>query len=467
MKSNYLQYYNSEANPKISARSQLSPENYIRFLYHYYNYTYLSDNQIQGLLKIKNLKNKLLQSERKNTLDHFKTLEIQKRSTASFNSHLKVFYYGDIGTSGYAHAAVDYSLAFILSGSKFSFRPCQGVIQELNKKQQIVYPTFNINFIPDIVIIHTLPSEYWHLIAKIYKQLNPKIKIVGLTVWEANPIPYEWKIYIEACDLLLVPSDWNRQAFQDAYLKIPVKTLHNPIGFIEKPLKNFKLENSRDFDDLNHISSNTYLFYTIGDWIRRKNIPILIEAFVKTFKPSQNVALFIKTTPRFKINLFRQKIQAYRSLGHKIFINTDFWSEKQIMSLHSRGNCFVSTCKSEGTSLAACEAAYLGKPVLITSGSGQNEYLKGCFYISAIEEAPNMCDTLDPKHKKCGEKCLYFPAFNSTQRWMTPVRRDLEEQLELIYKTKAKANPYTKSYIKEFMSYEKIAHKISKILIFI
>lgn len=463
-----------ELNPNCknthSAKQQLDKKQYIDYLYRYYHNTFLDSSEIFGLSsRMENLKLKLVNSTRGkniNMISNIKSPEIELLSTV--NSHLNIMYYSDIGVSGYASAGCDYYLSLLLSGANMNFQPCIGEFtQPLTRKQQIVYSGIQNNskeFSPDIIFIHTMPTYYWALIVSHSKKMYPNAKIVGLTVWEASKIPNQWSQYLNLTDMIIVPSEWNRSIFDSEYLMVPVKTVHNPIGYFEDPISE-NLSSSLELS--NDKVNDEYLFYTIGDWIPRKNIATLIEAFISTFSPTDNVALFVKTHPRYNLSLFKARLDNYKSKGHKIIVNHDPWPESKIMYLHARGNCFVSTCKSEGTGLGACTAAFNSKPVLITSGSGQNEYLKGCYYINSISETPLMCDSLDLRHLKCSSgKCHFFHLFSTEQRWLSPVFDDLCQQLDLIYKLKPKASLYTKAYIDEYLDYKSIGERFSKVLIF-
>lgn len=464
-----------EINPNCkntrSARLQLDKNQYIEFLYRYYLNIFLDAGEISGLANNnKNLKQELINSPRASNIKSMSSIIIpQILSKSSVNSNLKIMYYGDIGTSGYAMSCCDYYLSLYLSGANMNFQPCIGEFTELTLKQKIVYSGIQNNlkgFIPDIIFIHTLPTYYWKLIIENSRKLYPNSKIVGLTVWEASKIPTEWHQYLEMTDMIIVPSEWNRSIFDQEYLSIPIRTVHNPIGYFEEPDRNAILSGS-DILTTDVILKDEYVFYTIGDWIPRKNISTLIEAFIITFDPKDKVVLFIKTSPRYNLSLFKIRLDGYRSKGHKIIVNHDKWSESKIMQLHSRGDCYVSTCKSEGTGLGACSAAYHLTPVLITSGSGQTEYLKGCFYINSISEIPLMCDSLDPRHSKCSSgQCHFFPHFSTQQIWSSPVFNDICKNLELIFKLKPEPSVYTKAYIDEYLSYDFIAKRFSQVLIF-
>src|SRR5262249_31342393 len=57
-----------------------------------------------------------------------------------------------------------------------------------------------------------------------------------------------------------------------------------------------------------------------------------------------------------------------------VLINEEL-SEEQLYALHLLGDCYVSLCRSEGWGMGAYEAAWLGKPIVMTGFGGQRAYL--------------------------------------------------------------------------------------------
>jgi hypothetical protein len=69
-------------------------------------------------------------------------------------------------------------------------------------------------------------------------------------------------------------------------------------------------------------------------------------------------------------------------------------SDAEIAGLHTRGDCFVSLCRSEGWGLGAFDAATYGNPVVITGFGGQLDYLGGSPYLVDHQLVP-VADPVD------------------------------------------------------------------------
>lgn len=84
------------------------------------------------------------------------------------------------------------------------------------------------------MILHSVP-DHWPTLVDQERKLNPKVKIVGLTVWETTKIHKLWIQYMSIVDMIITPCDWNTDVFK---LDLPNKTIitvHNPFEPLSKP----------------------------------------------------------------------------------------------------------------------------------------------------------------------------------------------------------------------------------------
>lgn len=108
-----------------------------------------------------------------------------------------------------------------------------------------------------------------------------------------------------------------------------------------------------------------YTFYTIGNMVDpRKNIKMLIEAFVRLQLPGSR--LLLKATC---------KIPVTWKIPNVIVINGLLSDEDLEKHIHRQGHCYVNCSHSEGVGMGAVEAALRGKPVIITDFGGLKEYV--------------------------------------------------------------------------------------------
>jgi glycosyltransferase involved in cell wall biosynthesis len=241
----------------------------------------------------------------------------------------------------------------------------------------------------DTTIIHFVPEYYPHFIAR--ERARGARRIVGHTIWETDRLPSHWPDLINQLDGLIVPTEWNRAVFRESGIIVPILVAPHLPSFPDEPPVADRDGLRRRLPDL----EGRRVFYTIATWLERKGVEPLIEAFTRAFGPNDPVALVIKTsphdlervrrdpghegeplpvTPQFEAMIGRAVLRLGR-LPPPIHLLTDDLTDPEMRALHDRGDCFVSLCRGEGWGLGAFEAAWLGKPVVITGWGGPAEYL--------------------------------------------------------------------------------------------
>lgn len=55
------------------------------------------------------------------------------------------------------------------------------------------------------VVIHSTP-DLWPAVSNYERRINPKVVVVGITVWETQDIPKEWIKYLKFVDKISTPS---------------------------------------------------------------------------------------------------------------------------------------------------------------------------------------------------------------------------------------------------------------------
>jgi len=140
----------------------------------------------------------------------------------------------------------------------------------------------------------------------------------------------------------------------------------------------------------------------------------------------------------------------------------------------------VSLTRGEATGLGAVSTGLLGNQVIMTGGSGQQDYLKGIHYVSSHMQAVNMCGGINKEqHRHCSTTCRVFPLCTQGQQWnnrnflqMTYPRYkpDLEDCSRLMrfvyenYITIDNATDVTKCWIKQELNCTKIGREMAGIL---
>jgi len=228
----------------------------------------------------------------------------------------------------------------------------------------------------DVLLLH-LPPEYYPR----WASAAPGKTLVGCTVWETNKLPRHWPPLLNTTDLLLVPSNWNREVFRESGVTSPIRVVPHCLPA--------ELPASQPWSQ--GVGRSDYVFYTINVWSERKAVRDTIEVYLRTFTEHDQVALIVKTSaedlshgfvPFGGQRLLTSRRAANRTLKRhkhsaKVSVITETLSGESILALHERGNCYVSLCRSEGWGLGAFDAAARGKPVIMTGYGGQREFLPG------------------------------------------------------------------------------------------
>jgi len=178
------------------------------------------------------------------------------------------------------------------------------------------------------------------------------------------------KMYMTVCETLTVHESYGSLAQKYSPLYVP-STFCLEILRKQFPFGNWKL--------LPHWAPlPPYVFYTIGNVLDpRKNIKMLIEAFIRLQLP--NAKLLLKATCKEPVNW---------KIPNITIINNLLSTQELDAQIHSQGHCYVNCSRSEGVGMGAVEAALRGKPVIITDFGGLKEYVPDTPFVVHCTEVP-------------------------------------------------------------------------------
>ena len=190
-------------------------------------------------------------------------------------------------------------------------------------------------------------------------------------------------------DGIFVPCHWNKEVFRNCGIKTRIEVLPHISQF------HGQIPEAAPSPKVNKLIDRMgakFVFYNIGVWNDRKAPCFLIEAFLSEFSPHEPVTLVVKTgeydfskykrkwyrpwqlTPHKTASSFK-KITRSRPNGPEIIHLDEEFSDTDIAWLHKRGDCFVSLARGEGWGMSSYEAAWWGKPIIITGFGGVLDYL--------------------------------------------------------------------------------------------
>lgn len=279
---------------------------------------------------------------------------------------MKVLYIGHYkdGT-GWGNAAVNNILAMDSAGIEVIPRavtyesqdsPYPDKIKELEKNKDIN----NCN----IVVQHTLPHNY------VYS--NEYEKNIGFLAVESDDFKSTgWQHYCNLMDELWVPSETTLYSAKKSGVTVPIKIVAHSLDI--ESYNNFVPKTDQYIDVL----KNTFTFGFVGEFIERKNIKALVQAFHITFMPEEPVTLFIKTS---KTNLaVMQEYCMHIKNGLKLrkhykeeVICVGKLPDDEYKNVLSQINCFVMPSRGEAFCIPGLETMAMGIPSIYTNGIGMD-----------------------------------------------------------------------------------------------
>jgi len=300
-------------------------------------------------------------------VQNFQPISIKKVSPS-------ILYIGQYGTCGYASAAKQYIADYVLKGIPVTWQPLYFDSSELHNDCYVnilAKSAINKKIEYDTVILHCTPDLWKRYITENINVWKNK-KIIGYTVWETSRLKSDWVDAINCVHEVWCPSNYNKQCFVESGVTVPIKVV--PHLFYKKRLPTeFKI---RDLDD------NRYTFYNISELNHRKNVLEMVDSFCAEFTYDDNVQLLLKlhykdyssVNRKYCKNQIDDILSKYNN-PPKVVVIYDNLNEEQLLSLHARGDCYVSLTRSEGFGLTIFDAYNYGKRVIVTGYGGQIDYL--------------------------------------------------------------------------------------------
>lgn len=127
-----------------------------------------------------------------------------------------------------------------------------------------------------------------------------------------------------------------------------------------------------------HKKNKKFIFYTIGENIRRKNLGGLIKAYLFAFKNTDHVVLMIKTSGDTKRlhDIITHIAEGMKFTRHpEIVIISDRLSDSDLMGLHQHSDCFVQASCGEAWSYPAFDALGMGKTPIVPDTGTYRSYI--------------------------------------------------------------------------------------------
>ena len=319
---------------------------------------------------------------------------------------------------GWGFAASDYIKAIKTQVDNLAARPLFYVNNKANQIDEAVLDCENKVFNSyDRVFQLCLPHSL--TIDKTIK------KNIGMVMLETNNMSKSTSIHnMNGMDEILVPSKQEAKCLKSSGVTTPIKVISQPLDI------EFYKKNIEQKIKFNPMIDNSFKFYTVAEFVERKNLFDLITAFNLAFSHTDNVSLIIKTnvdhnTLLEKINKFKQKLNIRKQHKQEIII-PDRLSKTDMVGLHNSCDCFVMPSLGESFCRPAAEALILGKTPIVTDNTGMVDFVDNKNgYVVHSKKQPVIMDqrTLSDN----------FDIYTANEYWYKPNVYHLIECMQDIY----------------------------------
>lgn len=199
--------------------------------------------------------------------------------------------------------------------------------------------------------------------------------------WETDKLPKAWVSPCNQANEIWTASEEQAQVIKNSGVTVPIKWFPQPIDIsrAEAPISPWIIPNF-----------NGFKFYSIFQWIDRKNPKALLTTYWKTFSGIKDVVLILKTYRNNysdgEFTKIKDEIKRWKTeLGLKhypaVLLVRKLMNSQEVFKLHKSGDCFVSASSGEGWSIPAVEASLMGKPVIAIDKTGfADVFPKDLFY---------------------------------------------------------------------------------------
>lgn len=292
---------------------------------------------------------------------------------------------------GWGIAARNYVRALKLTGHNIATRPIY--LGSSLSKDRDVFKDLEISFDKyDAVIQNVLPS---------YVEYDSRFgKNIALCYTETGGLEHTgWFEKLDLMDAVIVPS------YADT---VNLKGIKKPIYTIPIPADTAKFE--RSYTKL--FNSEAFLFYFIGEFVDRKNLLALIQAFHLEFGVGEQANLVIKSNLS-GVDPFDLEYMLQTSIGNmksimrlhsrvedykKEILIVDRYTDEQMCQLHTSCDCFVMPSCGESFNMPAFDAMGFGKTPIVTNRTGMTEFIdESTGYLVESAEVPVLTQT-PPAH---------------------------------------------------------------------
>ena len=191
---------------------------------------------------------------------------------------------------------------------------------------------------------------------------------IGVWWWELDQFPKEWESYFKSFQEIWTQSSFCQKSIGHRS-PIPVTMIPNVVHIDEELIEVDRARFDIPEDTFSFIFS--YDFYSV---LERKNPFAVIEAFKQAFGTQTDVLLILKSI-NDHVAPEQMRLMREYAAGINIRFIDKHLSRRDMVSLLTTADCYVSLHRSEGFGQGMAEAMFVGTPVIGTGYSGNMDFM--------------------------------------------------------------------------------------------
>lgn len=227
------------------------------------------------------------------------------------------------------------------------------------------YPELAPRFIPSVEQSHEeIHSRY--IYPPYTDRMIGSVRAVHCYGWEESMFPQNWvAAFNRDLDVITVMSNYVREVLQQNGVTVPIEVAglgaDHILDCAPIPFHCFELRG--------------FHFVHVSSCFPRKGADVLVGAFCREFRRSENARLIIKTftNPHNEIAQIAAKAFARYPDHAPVEIIWESFSSGQMRYFIENSQCLVAPSRGEGFGLPVAEAMLLGTPVIATVHSGHTD----------------------------------------------------------------------------------------------
>ncbi|MEX0450047.1 glycosyltransferase [Spiribacter sp. 221] len=229
---------------------------------------------------------------------------------------------------------------------------------------------------PDLAAMHRLSSDVAPIDADIVSRnlyppriedMQARFNFLHAYGWEESGFPLDWvDSFNFSLQGMTVMSEHVRKIMIDHGVTVPISV--SSLGFDHwlrvKPDDNYTLK------------AKSFRFLHVSSCFPRKGADVMLRAYGKAFRASDDVTLVIKTfpNPHNEIHQWLKDARADNAEYPHVIVLEDDYTDAQLKSLYSQCHALVAPSRAEGFGLPMAEAMLSGLAVITTGWSGQTDF---------------------------------------------------------------------------------------------